>query len=101
MKVRERESYEYALISAAAALDLDGRKIRRARLALGAVALKPWRLRTAEAQLAGMTLDTERIASVLDAALAEARPLAHNGFKVALARNAMRRAIELAAEESA
>jgi xanthine dehydrogenase YagS FAD-binding subunit len=101
VKVRERESYEYALVAAAAALELDGRTIRRARLALGSVAPKPWRLVGAEAHLVGAAVDTEAIAKALDAALAEAHPLPHNSFKIVLARNAMQRAIALAAEGGA
>jgi xanthine dehydrogenase YagS FAD-binding subunit len=98
VKVRERESYEFALVSAAAALELDGRTIRRARLALGSVALRPWRLPAAERRLVGMPIGSADLSDALDADLAGARPLSHNAFKVALARNAMRRAIELAAE---
>lgn len=100
LKVRERSSYEFALVSAAAAVDLDpAGAIREARVALGGVAHGPWRLRGAEERLAGGRLDD---ASVLRAAvaadLADARPRAHNGFKVELATRAAVRALQLAAE---
>ena len=96
VKVRERESYEYALVTAAAALHLDGRTIRAVRVALGSIAQKPWRLRDAEAALQGQTVDNATIERALAKALAVARPLPGNEFKVALARNAARRAIEIA-----
>ena len=96
VKVRERESYEYALVSAAAALHLDGRTIRSVRIALGSIAQKPWRLRDAEAALQGQTLEDAAIDRALATALTAARPLPGNEFKVTLARNAARRAIEMA-----
>jgi xanthine dehydrogenase YagS FAD-binding subunit len=97
VKVRERESYEYALVSAAVALDLDDGRIRTARVALGSVALRPWRLDAAERALAGMAPAASEVAAALDEAMAEARPLAHNAFKVKLARNAALRALRTAA----
>jgi xanthine dehydrogenase YagS FAD-binding subunit len=93
LKVRERESYEYALVAVAAAVALDGTRIRAARIALGSVAQKPWRLTPAETALAGQTLDESSVDRALEAALAAARPLAGNEFKVVLARNAARRAL--------
>jgi xanthine dehydrogenase YagS FAD-binding subunit len=93
LKVRERESYEYALVAVAAAVARDGARIRAARIALGSVAQKPWRLTLAETALAGQTLDASSIDRALEAALAAARPLAGNEFKVVLARNAARRAL--------
>lgn len=98
LKIRERESYEYATVSAAAALEMDGGVIRRARVALGSVAMRPWRLTAAEARLVGLRPDGPEVADALDAAFAEARPLAGTEWKVRLARNAARRVIELAAE---
>src|ERR1700688_3411341 len=88
LKVRERESYEYALVAVAAAVAFDGARIRSARIALGSVAQKPWRLTPAETALVGQTLDASSIDRALEAALAAARPRAGNEFKVALARNA-------------
>jgi xanthine dehydrogenase YagS FAD-binding subunit len=93
LKVRERESYEYALVAVAAAVARDGARIRAARIALGSVAQKPWRLTPAETALAGQTLDASSIDRALEAALAAARPPAGNEFKVVLARNAARRAL--------
>ncbi len=102
LKVRERESYEYATVSAAAALDLDGDRIVRARIALGSVAQRPWRLYAAEDRLAGLeTGDRDvlrnAVRSALEVSFADARPLAHNAYKIPLARNAALRAVETAA----
>lgn len=97
VKVRERESYEFAVVSAAAVVELDGGRIRTARIALGSVALRPWRLDVAERALPGLTADGPEAAAALDAAMADARPLAHNGHKVKLARNAAVRALRAAA----
>lgn len=101
LKLRERESYEYAIVSAAVALDLDGSRIRRARVALGSVAYKPWRLTQAEQALAGVALsDAAAIRWALDSSLAEAKPLTHNAYKIVLAKNAAERTIRLAAGAS-
>jgi xanthine dehydrogenase YagS FAD-binding subunit len=98
LKVRERESYEYATVSAAAALEMDGSTIRRARIALGSVAHRPWRLETTEERLAGIGAnDRDALRSAIEPSFAEARPLAHNAYKVPLARNAALRVIETAA----
>lgn len=98
VKVRERESYEYALVSAAAALDLDGDgTIRRARIALGSVAMRPWRLEQAERLLAGVRPEAPEVGEALDAALADARPPKQSAYKLKIARGAARRAIEHAA----
>ncbi|HVR10076.1 MAG TPA: FAD binding domain-containing protein [Thermoanaerobaculia bacterium] len=93
LKVRERESYEYALVAVAAAVARDGARIRTVRIALGSVAQKPWRLTPAETALAGQTLDASSIDRALETALAAARPPAGNEFRVVLARNAARRAL--------
>ncbi len=97
VKVRERESYEYALVSAAVALELDGELIRKARIALGSVALRPWRLEVAEQALVGVAPAALEATEALDRAMAGARPLAGNTFKVKLARNAALRALRTAA----
>ena len=97
VKVRERESYEYAMVSAAVVIELDGATIRRARIALGSVAHRPWRLTATEQALAG--LDTGNAGGLrrsLDESFGEARPLAHNGHKIPLAKAAAFRALELA-----
>ncbi len=97
LKVRERQSYEYAMVAVAAAIELDGERVRSSRLVLGSVAQKPWRLETAERLLSGKPVAGDAARAAAGEALRAARPLAHNGFKVALAANAVARAIELAA----
>src|SRR5205807_10618370 len=74
LKIRERASYEFALVSAAAGVELQGGRIREIRLALGGVAHKPWRLRKTEQSLAGRELTRETVMAALDADFAEARP---------------------------
>ncbi|MFE0756274.1 FAD binding domain-containing protein [Inquilinus sp. NPDC058860] len=97
LKLRERASYEFALVSAAVGLDLDGGVIREARIALGGVAAKPWRLDETEAALRGVTLTNEpALRRAVDAGFAEARPLRRNGFKVELAKRAVIRALQIA-----
>ncbi|GJD53496.1 Aldehyde oxidoreductase FAD-binding subunit PaoB [Methylobacterium crusticola] len=97
LKVRDRTSYAFAVVSAAAALRLDGPRIAEARLALGGVALKPWRARAAEAALAGREPDATAFRDAADAALAGATPSGDNGFKIELARRIVARALTLAA----
>jgi xanthine dehydrogenase YagS FAD-binding subunit len=98
LKVRERESYEYATVSAAVAIELDGSTIAHARIALGSVAHRPWRLPAAEERLAGLaTGDREALRGAIDTSFAEARPLSGNAHKIPLARNAALRALEIAA----
>ncbi|CAG8863344.1 Aldehyde oxidoreductase FAD-binding subunit PaoB [Pseudomonas fluorescens] len=102
LKVRDRASYAFALVSVAAALELDGETITEARLALGGVAHKPWRDLDIEAQLKGKPASRETFEHAADALLGSAQPLAHNAFKVQLARNAIVRALsEAAAGENA
>ena len=97
LKIRDRASYAFALVSVAAALELDGPVIRQARLALGGVAHKPWRDRAVESWLNGKTVSRETFTAAADALLQNAEPLAHNGFKVRLARRAIVRALSDAA----
>lgn len=97
LKIRDRASYAFALISVAAALDLDGDVIRGARLALGGVAHKPWRDKAAEQLLIGKPVSRDSFAAAADALLADAQPLEHNAFKVKLARRAIIRALSDAA----
>ena len=99
VKVRERESYEFALVSAAVALDLDGDLITRARIAIGSVAMKPWRLETAERLVSGMQIGSPEVAEAVSAAFDEARPVRGSEYKIPLARNAVLRAIEEAARQ--
>jgi xanthine dehydrogenase YagS FAD-binding subunit len=93
VKVRERASYEYAIVSAAAAVRLDRGQIAAARVALGSVAQRPWRLTGAEAELPGTPLTREALTPVIERAMADADPLPQNGFKVLMARNAAVRAL--------
>jgi xanthine dehydrogenase YagS FAD-binding subunit len=96
-KVRDRASYAFALVSVAAALDVDAGRVRDVRIALGGVAHKPWRATRAEAALRGAAADEAAFRRAIDAELAEARPLRENAFKVPLARNAVvRTLLELA-----
>jgi xanthine dehydrogenase YagS FAD-binding subunit len=101
LKVRDRESYEFALVSVAAAVTLRGGRLGSVRLAMGGVAHKPWRLREAEAALPGVAPDDAgALRSAIAASFAGARPLAHNAFKVELAQRAALRALQTAAERS-
>lgn len=97
LKVRERTSYAFAVVSAAAALKLDGGTIGEARIALGGVALKPWRSRAAEEVLAGAVPDAGVFRAAAEAALGDARPSGDNAFKIELARRIVTRALTLAA----
>jgi xanthine dehydrogenase YagS FAD-binding subunit len=94
VKVRARESYEYALVSAAVALDLDDGVIARARIAVGSVAMKPWRLERTERRLAGLRLGAPEIAAAVRDGFTEAKPLPGSAYKIALAENAVLRALE-------
>ena len=97
LKVRDRQSYEFALVSTAAAVAIDGRTIRSVRLAMGGVAHKPWRLTEAEAALSGVSLDDEpSLKPAIARSFTDARPLAHNGFKVELAQRCVLRALRTA-----
>jgi xanthine dehydrogenase YagS FAD-binding subunit len=97
LKVRERTSYAFAVVSAAAALCIEGGTIAAARLALGGVAMKPWRARQAEPLLVGARADASIFRRAAEAALAEAKPPGENGFKIELARRIVMRALALAA----
>jgi xanthine dehydrogenase YagS FAD-binding subunit len=97
LKLRDRQSYEFALVSAAAAITAERRRIRSARIALGGVAHKPWRLTAAESALRGVSLDdTDALMTAIAASFTEARPLAHNAFKIELAQRVALRALETA-----
>jgi xanthine dehydrogenase YagS FAD-binding subunit len=85
-KVRDRASYAFALVSVAAAVDLQGDSIKDLRLALGGVATKPWRAWKAEEALKGQRASAANFQSAIDAELADARPLSANGFKIDLTR---------------
>ncbi|CAH0129871.1 Putative xanthine dehydrogenase YagS FAD-binding subunit [Pseudomonas sp. Bi70] len=99
LKLRDRASFAFALVSVAAALELDeGGQIRQARIALGGVAHKPWRRADVEASLVGQPATPEHFAAAAELLLKDAQPLAHNAFKVELARRAVVRALTTAAE---
>lgn len=97
LKLRDRASYAFALVSVAAALDLDGERIRGARIALGGVAHKPWRLVEAEQLLGGRRAEPAAFAEAAERLLQGAQPLAGNAFKIELARRAIVRALGEAA----
>ena len=93
MKVRDRESYQFALTSAAVALELDGDIVRTARIALGGVASIPWRAREAEAILEGCKLTESLATTAAAAAFAGACPRKYNAFKVPIGRETLVRAL--------
>ncbi len=102
IKVRDRQSYAFALVSVAAGLEMDGDTIRAAGVALGGVAHKPWRDREAEALLIGKKADDASFQAFADAVLRDAQPLEHNAYKINLARRTILRALQRAvAMESA
>jgi xanthine dehydrogenase YagS FAD-binding subunit len=101
LKVRDRASYAFALVSVAVGLEFDGGTIRTTRLALGGVAHKPWRDSTAESLLIGKPATSAHFAPAADAILKDARGFEHNAFKIDLARRAIVRALEEAAAGNA
>ena len=96
LKVRDRASYAFALVSVAVGLELDGDSIREARIALGGVAHKPWRAAVAEEFLTGKSASGANFEAAADAEMALAKPLEHNAYKVELGRRAIVRALALA-----
>jgi xanthine dehydrogenase YagS FAD-binding subunit len=97
LKIRDRLSYAFALVSVAAALELEGDRIKDARLALGGVAHKPWRDPAAEAALRGQTASEATFRRAADLLLHDAKGFEHNSFKIDLARRAIVRAMTQAA----
>jgi len=97
LKIRDRLSYAFALVSVAAALEFDGDTIKDARLALGGVAHKPWRDKAAEAALIGQRADQTAFSDAASLLLREARGYAHNAFKIGLAHRAIVRTLGQAA----
>jgi xanthine dehydrogenase YagS FAD-binding subunit len=93
LKVRDRASYAFALVAVAAALEIDGGTVRDARIVLGGVAHKPWRSREAEAALSGKPASEGSFRQAAEAALRDAKPLAHNAYKVELGKRAVVRAL--------
>jgi xanthine dehydrogenase YagS FAD-binding subunit len=98
LKIRDRLSYAFALVSIAAALELEGGAIREARLALGGVAHKPWRDMEAEAALRGQPASEAAFAHAADLLLRDAKGYAHNAFKIDLARRGIVRTLTQAAQ---
>ena len=98
-KVRERASYAFALVSVAAALDVEDGVVRDVRLALGGVAHKPWRATKAEEVLRGEPAGEENFRAAAEIELEDARPLRENAFKVPLARNVITRTLLELSEE--
>ncbi|MEV7283287.1 xanthine dehydrogenase family protein subunit M [Streptomyces sp. NPDC093252] len=93
LKVRDRQSYEFALTSAAVAAELRGRTVRDVRIAVGGVATRPWRLRRVEEALIGQPLRESTVVTAVERAADGARPLTHNAFKPALLRSTIARAL--------
>jgi xanthine dehydrogenase YagS FAD-binding subunit len=97
LKVRDRQSYEFALVSVAAGVTIEDGRLTSVRLAMGGVAHKPWRLYAAEEALRGTALDdTDALSSAISASFTDARPLAHNAFKLELSQRAILRALQTA-----
>ncbi|MDQ2747018.1 MAG: xanthine dehydrogenase family protein subunit M [Acidobacteriota bacterium] len=93
LKIRDRSSYAFALVSVAAALETDGDKIKNVRIAMGGVAHKPWRATEAEKFLTGKAATEANFKAAADAEMKQARPLEYNKFKVELGRRAIVRAL--------
>ena len=98
LKLRDRASYAFALVSVAAALEVSGEKIQNARIALGGVAHKPWRAIEAEEFLIGKTANKSTFEGAAETALKDAKPLAYNRFKIELSKRAIRRALAVSAK---
>ena len=96
LKVRDRASFEFAVVSAAVALDMDGLRIRQAHIALGGVGTKPWRVPRVEAALAGASLDSAALRRAAALAAQGAQGRGHNDFKIELMQRAIVRAVETA-----
>jgi xanthine dehydrogenase YagS FAD-binding subunit len=94
LKIRERSSYAFALVSVAAALQTDGNTIKEVRIALGGVAHKPWRASLAEKWLIGKEATEANFKAAAEAELKNAKPLQHNKYKVELTTKAIARALE-------
>lgn len=93
LKVRDRESYEFALASAAVALELDGDSVRQVRIGIGGPVAVPWRAREAEALLVGKPLNESNATAAARAAFAAARPRQHNAFRIPLGQQTLVRAL--------
>src|SRR5207244_11223463 len=96
LKVRGRASFEFAVVSAAVALEMDGARIRQARIALGGVGTKPWRVPRVEAALSGASLEPAALRAAAALAAEGAQGRGHNDFKIELMQRAIVRAVETA-----
>jgi xanthine dehydrogenase YagS FAD-binding subunit len=96
LKVRDRASYEFALVSVAAALDVENQKIRSARIVLGGVAHKPWRCESVEKLLVGKNIDAGLFQEAGAASVTGAEPYKYNAFKIELTKRAVTRALSVA-----
>ena len=96
LKVRDRASFEFAVVSAAVGLEIDGARIRQARIALGGVGTKPWRVPRVEAALAGASLEPTRLRAAAALAAEGAQGRGHNDFKIELMQRAIVRAVQTA-----
>ena len=97
LKIRDRDSYEFALASAAIALDLEGGRVKQARIALGGVATKPWRARDAEQSLAGVAVNPDTAVRAAKVAFADAKTHGGNAYKIELGQRTLQRALLQAA----
>ncbi|WP_207496464.1 FAD binding domain-containing protein [Aridibaculum aurantiacum] len=100
LKIRDRASYAFALVSVAAALHLDGKTIKDARLAMGGVAHKPWRLADAEKHLVGKRATEETFLQAAEIAMQGAKAFKHNAFKIPMGKNAIVEALKTAAAKT-
>jgi len=96
LKVRDRSSYAFALVSIAAALELQGKMITNVRIAMGGVAHKPWRARIAEKMLVGKKATAANFKAAAEAEMEKGRPLAYNKFKIELGKRGIARALQMA-----
>jgi xanthine dehydrogenase YagS FAD-binding subunit len=100
LKVRDRASFEFAVVAAAVALEMGAGRIRQARVALGGVGTKPWRVRRVEAALAGSNLEPEPLSRAAALAAEGARGYGHNDFKIQLMQRAIVRAVQTAGAQA-
>ncbi|HEX6181544.1 MAG TPA: FAD binding domain-containing protein, partial [Chitinophagaceae bacterium] len=100
LKVRDRISYAFALVSVAAALEIDGGTIKDARLAMGGVAHKPWRLHEAEQFLKGKSANETSFKQAAEVAMKDAKGYGHNNFKLKLAPATIVETLQVAAKKS-
>jgi xanthine dehydrogenase YagS FAD-binding subunit len=100
-KIRDRESYAFAVVSSAVAISIEGGRVREARIALGGVATKPWRATAAEQSVVGQALTWETAQRAGAVAFADAQPRKASQFKMSLGPKSVARALMIAKERSA